>query len=655
MISCLTFKKRLNEFIYNSITDDLKTSMEDHIQNCEPCQTLYEEELQIDKAFKDVINIRNINFNSSRDDIIKGIDKNRYNRSFSNKLFYKFRRNILAYAVSAILFFSISSGGFYYYNLYINNPEKQIIAITSVDIINGIEDYKQFEEPLQKVETLNTSYLETKLPIPTDSNNKKVQEVLGKIQKETHSGNPWIFGYADFNRIIFYNHSALLAYSYNDGKPKFYSGIDLEKIDVGYMQGPIHTDFNFSPNGDYVVINNGIEEYNLQSNKYNMYLHSFKSGEMRIISNENNFLIVDSWSSTSNFYAFGDKNGERIFIHDLLSGTSLTLPFNKGNINNIFVSDYGDIIVESSINLNGVTTFEKYIFQKDNFYEVEQYLLPGIIIGMRENKVLYYDQNTIYELISGKSNPVEKLGAGFNIQKIDKRYVSFSDGMCTFIYDYNRGFSKYYTSYNQDYSMELSLDLKKSVLLNYNNARVMYSDNIKDAIEIGYYDNFSSNYTWFDNSNLIRISQVNGSDKLGDFELYKIDISPSKSKLTSKSKIDIQQKEKYAPGILIEASNTNNLEKANIILRNYFETLKNQASPDSLHIKDYKIKVIKVEHKNTDGLLLSVECSILPYENYVPPQGKSKNKDGWYNNMYYSISVFSEDNIYYIDNISAST
>ncbi|MDF2674248.1 MAG: hypothetical protein K0R09_2516, partial [Clostridiales bacterium] len=305
MISCLSFKKRLNDFINNSITDDLKTSMEDHVQNCELCQTLYEEELKIEKAFKDVINIRNINFNSSRDEIIKGIDKNRYNKSFSNKLFYRVKRNIIAYAASAVLFFSIVSGSFYFYSIYVNNLKEITVADDTDNFIESIEYYKKDVKSSQKVENLKSSYLETKLPLPTNSDNKDVQEVLDKIKNEPLPTSPWIFGHVDSNRIIFYNHSALLAYSYNNGKPKFYSGIDLDKIDGGYMQGSIHTDFNFSPSGDYVVINNGMVEYNLQSNKYNMYLYSFESGKMKVISNENKFFIKDAWSSTSNFYTFG--------------------------------------------------------------------------------------------------------------------------------------------------------------------------------------------------------------------------------------------------------------------------------------------------------------------------------------------------------------
>lgn len=653
MISCLTFKKRLYDFTYGSISEDFKKSMEAHVQSCPNCQIIYEEELRNDKAFKDVVNIRNVKFNSSRDEIIKNIDKNRYSKNFSNKLYYRMRRNIVLYAASAVLFFSIISGSLYFYNIYIINAKKPTAIKDDYNFIESIKDNTTKEESSQKIENLKSSCIETELQLPKTSSKKDVQEVLDKIKTEPQGTSPWKFGYVDSNKIIFYNHSALLAYSYNGGKPKYYSGIDLDKIDAGYMQGSIHTYFNFSPNGDYVVINNGIGENDLQSNKYNMYLYNFKSGEMRVISNENKFLLMDTWSSTSNYYAFGDKNGERIFVHDILSDTNITVPFNKGNINSIFISDYGDIIIESSLNINGQITSEKYLLRKDNSYESEEYLIPGIIIGMKENSVLYYNQDTIYKLNSGKSSPVKKLGAGYNIEKLEKKYASFTDGISTYLYDYNDNFYKYNISYAQDCSIEFSPDLKKSVLLNNNDAKVIYVDNIDNAMELGYFDDFSSNYTWYGNNNLVRISQKNDSDKLGDFSIYKVNILSSNEKIESKPKTIDQSLEKYAPGILIDKSNNNSLEKANIILVNYFEYLKSEGSPDTLRIKDYKIKIIKIEKQTSNNLLFSVEYSILPYGNYTPPLDKSKEDDGWYNSIYNSISVFSENNIYYIESISS--
>lgn len=652
MISCINFKKRLNDFLYDSVSEDLKKSMEEHIQNCESCAVLYNEELQIKNVFKDVVNIRNTRFNSSRDEIIKNIDKNRYNKSFSNKLFYRIRRNMITYAASAVLFICITSGSIYFYNFYTNNSNKPTVVNDDYNFIENITDNRTNKEVQKNEEKNFNSFIETELPLPKTSSNKDVQEILNKISLEPISSSPWKFGYTDKNKIIFYNNSALLAYSYNSGKPKYYSGIDLDKIDGGYIQGPIHTDFNFSPSGDYVVINNELNDSNLQNNKYNMYLYNFKKSEMSIISTENKFLINDTWSNNSNYYVFGDKNGERIFVYDVLSGTNITIPFNKGNIDSIFISDYGDIIIESSTNIEGQTTLEKYILKKDNSYEPEEYFVPGIIIGMRENRVLYYNQGTIYQLIEGKSNPIKKLGAGFNIQKLEKRYAAFTDGICTYIYDYNNSFYKYNNSYAQDFSVEYSSDLKKSLLLNNNNVKVYSSDELNNAIELGYFDNFSSSYAWFDNNNLIRISQKSGSDKLGNFIIYKTNIISKPEKAGVKSKISSQTKEQYAPGILINSPNISSFEKANFILVNYFNNLKSENSTDALKIKDYKIKIIKVEEQDVNNIHISVECSILPNGNYPSTSSKSSDIDKLYNDKYYSISVFSEDNTYYIDNIS---
>lgn len=652
MISCITFKKRLNDFIYGSISDDLKKSLEDHVQNCESCRTIYNNEIEIEKAFKDVVNIRNIKFISSREEIIKNIDKNRYNKSFSNKLFYRIRKNIITYAAGIILLFCTTVGGFYFYSIYIKDPNKATVLKDDYNLIENVKNNETNKTIQPKIQSIKNNFIETELPLPQTSSNKEVQEVLNKIKAQPLGANPWTLGYADGNRIIFYNYSALLAYSYNDGKPKYYGAIDLQKIDSGYMQGSIHTNFNFSPKGDYVVINNGTDESSLQNNKYNMYLYNFKSGDMKIISNENESLIKDTWSNTSNFYAFGDKSGERIFIYNLISNNSLTIPFNKGIIKNIFISNYGDIIVESLANINGQTTIEKYILRKDNSYEPEEYFIPGLIIGIRENRVLYYDQGTIYELVSGKSSPVKKLGPGFNILELQNSYAAFTDGICTYLYDYNNSFYKYMASNNHDYSIEFSPDLKKSALNSVNSTRILYSDNIQDEVEIGYYDDLSSNYIWYGNNNLIRITQKKGSNNLGDFELYKTSILPRAAKVSAENKTNAKSNEQYAPGILIDSPNINSLEKVNIILINYFNHLKSESAPAFLKIKDYKIKIIKIEKQTNSSIIFSVEYSILPSANYTPPSGKTVDSSGWYNNIFNYFSIYTKDNNYYIEDIS---
>lgn len=651
MISCITFKKHIDDFIDGSITDDLKAAIEEHIQNCESCHILYEEELQIESAFKDVVNIRNINFNSSRNEILRGIDKKRYSKSFSNKLHYRIKKNILTYAASVLLIFSITSGSFYFYNSYMNKLNKPTSLKKDYSYLESVkpDTINKIVEP--KISNQDNNLIERELPLPNRSNNKGLQELLNKIKTEPQGSEPWILGYTDNNKIIFHNNSALLAYSYNNGSPKYYAGIDLNKIDAVYTQGSIHTDFNFSPNGDYAIINNGYNENDIQKSKYNMYLYNLKNGALNIISNENKFLIKDTWSSTSNFYAFADRNGERVFVYDIASASGITLPFSKGSINNIFISDYGDIIIESTPNNGDNRGHEKYILKKDNSYQLEEYFIPGFIIRMKGNSVLYYDQDTVYELVEGKSSAVKKLGPGFNIQSLQKKYASFTDGVSTYIYDYGNNFYRYASLYGQNDNIEFSPDLKKYALIRGNGAKIISSDNIHEEIDIGYFNHSSSNYAWFGNNSMVRISKNDNTSALDSFSLYKANIIPGNGTKNIPRDKNVQ-KEQYAKGVLIDNTNTSSLDAANIITTNYLEQMKGEEISNTFRIKDYKIKVIRVLKQSKDSLLFSVQYSLLPYGNYSQSLGKSRDDEGWYNNIFTSISAYAEDNIYYINGVS---
>lgn len=104
-MNCNIFKKRLEDYILGDISEDLKSSLEGHMEKCESCRRIYDEEVKIDTDFKTVLSIEGIKFNSSRTNIINSIDKNRYSKKASNKIFYSFRRHkskYLSYAVAAI-------------------------------------------------------------------------------------------------------------------------------------------------------------------------------------------------------------------------------------------------------------------------------------------------------------------------------------------------------------------------------------------------------------------------------------------------------------------------------------------------------------------------------------------------------------------------
>ncbi|MGH4120616.1 DUF4652 domain-containing protein [Clostridium sp.] len=104
-MNCNIFKNRLEDYVLGNISNDLKIALENHMDGCESCRLMYEEESRIDSSFKMALSIQGIEFNSSRTNIINAIDKNRYSKKTSNKILYNFKRyknKYLSYAVAVI-------------------------------------------------------------------------------------------------------------------------------------------------------------------------------------------------------------------------------------------------------------------------------------------------------------------------------------------------------------------------------------------------------------------------------------------------------------------------------------------------------------------------------------------------------------------------
>jgi hypothetical protein len=107
-MDCKIFRKRLTDLIEDNISYDLKDAMLEHLTECEVCRTLYEEELSIDETIKRGLSIDPRFFKSSRSEIMKSIDKNKYGTSPIKKLINHLRKyrgtytSIAAVIVAAI-------------------------------------------------------------------------------------------------------------------------------------------------------------------------------------------------------------------------------------------------------------------------------------------------------------------------------------------------------------------------------------------------------------------------------------------------------------------------------------------------------------------------------------------------------------------------
>jgi hypothetical protein len=108
-MDCKIFIKRLTDLIEDNISYDLKDAMLEHITECETCRALYEEELSIDETIKRGLSIDPKFFKSSRAEIMKSIDKNKYGTSYMKKLInylkkYRGTYTSVAAVIAAVIF-----------------------------------------------------------------------------------------------------------------------------------------------------------------------------------------------------------------------------------------------------------------------------------------------------------------------------------------------------------------------------------------------------------------------------------------------------------------------------------------------------------------------------------------------------------------------
>lgn len=102
-MNCSTFVKKLNDLVEGSVSNDLKKAMEEHMNNCSSCKALYKEEKNIDEMLRASLDIDHIEFKSSRVDIMKNIDKNRYSKNPLKKMYYHFKKYSIPYTACAAL------------------------------------------------------------------------------------------------------------------------------------------------------------------------------------------------------------------------------------------------------------------------------------------------------------------------------------------------------------------------------------------------------------------------------------------------------------------------------------------------------------------------------------------------------------------------
>ena len=112
-MNCRGFSKSLKDFIAGELFEEADDKMVKHMSKCEKCKKLYSDEITVYKSINSMASIQNATFNSSREEILRMIDKTRYSKKVINKINFFMKKNSLRYVVGSVAVIAIMFFGFY--------------------------------------------------------------------------------------------------------------------------------------------------------------------------------------------------------------------------------------------------------------------------------------------------------------------------------------------------------------------------------------------------------------------------------------------------------------------------------------------------------------------------------------------------------------
>lgn len=277
-MNCNTFKKKLDEYIQGELSVELSTGMTNHKRKCLFCESIYNEEMELNKILEDVFNVEGIQFNSSRGMILKEIDKKKYGKGILTKSKYHLIRNNRIYASAAAVGIVIVICTSYFVknlyrsdevhrnNLVLNSKNYEVSALknnninhSKEDAVYGYGDYDKYKIIVNENNADKKVYLE----LLSAQDNVLIDKVdLSKdFQDPLSFDKTFSIDFQDLN---------------NDGWPEFPIGQKL-KNQENYQ-------YNF-----YSVKGNSIEKISFDINQVlgspigSMYSPHFKSDKFEVL------------------------------------------------------------------------------------------------------------------------------------------------------------------------------------------------------------------------------------------------------------------------------------------------------------------------------------------------------------------------------------
>ena len=106
-MKCRIFYKSLKNYIVGELSEEANDMMAKHMEKCEKCKAEYNNQFETLQSIDSVGSIQNVAFSSSREEILRNIDKTRYSKRITNKANFFIKRNSLRYTAGTVAVFMI--------------------------------------------------------------------------------------------------------------------------------------------------------------------------------------------------------------------------------------------------------------------------------------------------------------------------------------------------------------------------------------------------------------------------------------------------------------------------------------------------------------------------------------------------------------------
>ena len=106
-MKCRIFYKSLKNYIVGELSEEANDMMAKHMEKCEKCKAAYNNQFETLQSIDSVGSIQNVAFSSSREEILRNIDKTRYSKRITNKANFFIKRNSLRYTAGTVAVFMI--------------------------------------------------------------------------------------------------------------------------------------------------------------------------------------------------------------------------------------------------------------------------------------------------------------------------------------------------------------------------------------------------------------------------------------------------------------------------------------------------------------------------------------------------------------------